>query len=77
MGGSGYGPTKGFRLIAATLDPTTLKTNSAWYLATTLPLEEAIIAGDFYQNIAGFQSSHGRGDHDAIVRNRRNRESIV
>jgi SRSO17 transposase len=41
MGGSGYGPTKGFRLIAATLDPATLKPENTWYLATTLPLEEA------------------------------------
>jgi hypothetical protein len=29
------------RLIAATLDPATLKPNSAWYLATSLSLEEA------------------------------------
>jgi hypothetical protein len=41
MGESGYGPTKGFRLIAATLDPATLKPENTWYLATTLPLEEA------------------------------------
>jgi SRSO17 transposase len=46
MGLSGYGPTKGFRLIAATLDPATLdpatlKPENTWYLATTLPLEEA------------------------------------
>ena len=41
MGMSGYGPTKGFRLIAATLDPMTLKAENTWYLATTLPLEEA------------------------------------
>ena len=41
MGESGYGPTKGFRLIAATLDPATLKPDNTWYLATTLPLEEA------------------------------------
>ena len=39
--GSGYGPTKGFRLIATTLDPKTLQLDAAWYLATTLPLEEA------------------------------------
>ncbi len=41
MGESGYGPTKGFRLIAATLDPATLKPDNTWYLATTLSLEEA------------------------------------
>ena len=41
MGMSGYGPTKGFRLIAATLDPATLKPENTWYLATTLPLDEA------------------------------------
>jgi SRSO17 transposase len=41
MGMSGYGPTKGFRLIAATLDPATPKPENTWYLATTLPLEEA------------------------------------
>jgi SRSO17 transposase len=41
MGMSGYGPTKGFGLIAATLDPTTLKPENPGYLATTLPLEEA------------------------------------
>jgi SRSO17 transposase len=41
MGMSGYGPTKGFRLIAATLDPATLKPENTWYLATTLPRAEA------------------------------------
>ncbi len=41
MGESGYGPTKGFRLIAATLDPATLKSDNTWYLATTLPLDGA------------------------------------
>ena len=41
MGMSGYGPTKGFRLIAATLDPATLKPDNTWYLATSLSLEEA------------------------------------
>ncbi len=41
MGAGGYGPTKGFRLIAATLDPTALKPANTWYLATTLPLQEA------------------------------------
>jgi hypothetical protein len=40
LGMSGYGPTKGFRLIAATPDPTTLKADNTGYLATTLPLEE-------------------------------------
>jgi len=41
MGMSGYGPTKGVRLIAATLDPATLKPENTGYLATTLLLEEA------------------------------------
>jgi Transposase DDE domain len=41
MGESGYGPTTGLRLIAATVDPATLKPENTWYLATTLPLEEA------------------------------------
>jgi SRSO17 transposase len=48
MGMSGYGPTKGFRLIAATLDPRTLKAENTWYLATTLPLEEAS-SGQVYE----------------------------
>src|SRR5260221_13111234 len=39
--GPSYGPTKGVRLIAATLDPATLKPESTWYLATSLPLAEA------------------------------------
>ena len=33
-------PTRGVRLIAATLDPATLKPESTWYLATSLPLPE-------------------------------------
>ena len=41
MGESGHGPSKGLRLIAATLDPTTLKPESTWYLATSLSLAEA------------------------------------
>jgi hypothetical protein len=41
MGESGYGPTTGLRLIAATQGPATLKPENTWYLATTLPLEEA------------------------------------
>jgi SRSO17 transposase len=35
-----YGPTKGMRLVAATLDPTQLKPESTWYLATSLPLSQ-------------------------------------
>jgi SRSO17 transposase len=35
--GTSYGPTKGVRLIAATLDPRRLKPESTWYLATSLP----------------------------------------
>jgi SRSO17 transposase len=38
--GPSYGPTKGTRLIAATLDPQLLKPESTWYLATSLPLSE-------------------------------------
>jgi SRSO17 transposase len=38
--GTTYGPTKGLRLIAATLDPKRLKPVSTWYLATSLPLGE-------------------------------------
>ena len=38
--GPSYGPTKSTRLIAATLDPTQLKPESTWYLATSLPLAE-------------------------------------
>jgi SRSO17 transposase len=36
--GTTYGPTRSVRLIAATLDPATLKPESTWYLATSLPL---------------------------------------
>jgi len=36
--GTAYGPTKSVRLIAATLDPVTLKPESTWYLATSLSL---------------------------------------
>jgi SRSO17 transposase len=39
--GPSYGPDKSVRLVAATLDPTTLKPESTWYLATSLPLREA------------------------------------
>jgi len=39
--GTTYGPTCGVRLVAATLDPATLKPESTWYLATSLTLEEA------------------------------------
>jgi hypothetical protein len=39
--GPSYGPDKGVRLVAATLDPATLKPESTWYLATSLPLREA------------------------------------
>jgi DDE superfamily endonuclease len=35
-----YGPAKGVRLIAATLDPAQLKPESTWYLATSLPLAQ-------------------------------------
>jgi SRSO17 transposase len=38
--GSSYGPDKGVRLIAATLDPRQLKPESTWYLATSLPLAQ-------------------------------------
>jgi len=38
--GPTYGPTKGIRLIAATLDPQRLKPESTWYLATSLPLAQ-------------------------------------
>src|SRR5262249_10119445 len=39
--GPSYGPTREVRLIAATLDPATLKPESTWYLATSLSLPEA------------------------------------
>jgi len=39
--GPSYGPDKSVRLVAATLDPATLKPESTWYLATSLPLREA------------------------------------
>jgi SRSO17 transposase len=38
--GSTYGPDTGVRLVAATLDPATLKPESTWYLATSLPLAQ-------------------------------------
>jgi hypothetical protein len=38
--GPSYGPDKGVRLIAATLDPTQLKPESTWYLATSFPLAQ-------------------------------------
>ena len=39
--GPSYGPDRGVRLIAATLDPAKLKPESTWYLATSLPLRAA------------------------------------
>jgi hypothetical protein len=39
--GMTYGPTRGVRLVAATLDPAKLKPESTWYLATSLSLEAA------------------------------------
>jgi hypothetical protein len=38
--GTIYGPTRGVRLIAATLDPQHLKPESTWYLATSFPVTE-------------------------------------
>jgi hypothetical protein len=38
--GPSYGPDTGVRLIAATLDPTRLKPESIWYLATSFPLAQ-------------------------------------
>jgi SRSO17 transposase len=38
--GPSYGPDKGMRLIAATLDPTQLKPEATWYLATSFPLAQ-------------------------------------
>jgi SRSO17 transposase len=38
--GPSYGPDKGVRLIAATLDPAQLKPESTWYLATSFPLAQ-------------------------------------
>ena len=38
--GTVYGPTRGVRLVAATLDPKRLKPESTWYLATSLPLAQ-------------------------------------
>jgi len=38
--GSIYGPDTGVRLIAATLDPATLKPESTWYLTTSFPLAQ-------------------------------------
>ncbi|HZC77093.1 MAG TPA: IS701 family transposase [Ktedonobacterales bacterium] len=38
--GTSYGPSTGIRLVAATLDPTQLKPESTWYLATSLPLAQ-------------------------------------
>jgi hypothetical protein len=40
-----YGPTRGTRLIAATADPTALKPESTWFMATNLTLAEADAAG--------------------------------
>jgi hypothetical protein len=42
--GTTYGPNKGLRLVAATLDPTQLKPESTWYLATSLPLAQVSAA---------------------------------
>jgi SRSO17 transposase len=42
--GPSYGPDKSVRLVAATLDPTTLKPESTWYLATSLPLAQVSAA---------------------------------
>jgi hypothetical protein len=39
--GTAYGPTRGVRLVAATLDPAQLKPASTWSLATSLTREEA------------------------------------
>ena len=39
--GPSYGPERGVRLIAATLDPVPLQPESTWYLATALSLSEA------------------------------------
>ncbi len=36
--GTAYGPIRGLRLIAATLDPVHLKPESTWYLTTSLPV---------------------------------------
>jgi SRSO17 transposase len=46
--GTTYGPDKGIRLVAATLDPTQLKPESTWYLATSFPLAE-VSAGQVYE----------------------------
>jgi DDE family transposase len=42
--GTAYGPTRGVRLIAATLDPARLKPESTWYLVTSLPLTQVSAA---------------------------------
>jgi hypothetical protein len=41
--GPSYGPDKSVRLIAATLDPTTLKPASTWYVVISLPLAEVSV----------------------------------
>lgn len=46
--GMAYGPTQSVRLITATLDPTQLKPESTWYLATSLPLAQ-ISAAPVYE----------------------------
>jgi hypothetical protein len=38
--GTTYGPTRGIRLIAATLDPQHLTPESTWYLATSFPVAQ-------------------------------------
>ncbi len=45
--GTAYGPTRGVRLVAATLNPAQLKPESTWYLATSLPLSQ-VSAGQVY-----------------------------
>ncbi len=42
--GTAYGPTRGVRLVAATLDPVQVKPESTWYLATSLPLAQVSAA---------------------------------
>jgi hypothetical protein len=38
--GTSYGPSRGMRLIATTLDPAHLKPESTWYLTTSLPFAQ-------------------------------------
>lgn len=46
--GTAYGPDQGVRLIAATDDPTKLKAETTWYMATNLTTEQAS-AAEVYQ----------------------------